>query len=255
MVSTDTGYSYKHVGTPGYELKCILIALRKINEIPIGEMSQRIGVSVSRLREFERVTFLSDFYNEHYIDALDEYVSLASKQCVPFREALKIYINQKCLYKLNITAKLTLFGKILYESLEVNRRLNEEDDIAEDTNKTEGTPKYRVWSESRYDTAFFLLASLRKMLDVEENKTAKKLGMSVSTFKELEKGVRKYETLSDLRVLVISYSKILTDHLKEKEVDKDVYKIVSTIIENGYTLSCGDLKLKKILLDEIYKED
>lgn len=253
-MSGDKGYTCKHVGTPGYELKSILIALREINKIPIGELAQRIGVSVNRLREFERMGFLSDFYNEHYIQVLDEYVSLAAKQSRSFREALNIYINQKGLYKLNITAKVTMFGEILYEALSPNLHPKMENEIQIEMREDNTQPKYRVWSEERYDTAFFLLSSLRKMMEVESSYVAKRVGMAACTLKDFENGIKKYESLSELRVLVISYAKILSDYLKLKGINKDVYKAICVIIENGYTLESGDLKLKKILLDEIYSE-
>ncbi len=253
-MSGDKGYTCKHVGTPEYELKSILIALREINKIPIGEMAQRAGVSVSRLREYERMGFLSDFYNEHYIQVLDEYVSLASNQSRAFREALKIYINQRGLYKLNITAKVTMFGEILYEALSPNMYPKIESEIQSEIMTDQTQTRYRVWNEERYDTAFFLLSSLRKMMDIESSEVAKRVGLSACVLKEFENGIKKYEKLSELRVLVISYAQILTERLKTKGVDKDVYKAISVIIENGYTLKSGDLRLKKILLDEIYSE-
>ena len=72
MSNTSKFFSSQYLGTPQYELKRLLIALREINGIPFSEMAKEIGVTPSVLLDYERSTKPVEYYEAMYIEALKD---------------------------------------------------------------------------------------------------------------------------------------------------------------------------------------
>lgn len=240
-------YTYLHVSKPEFRVKEILVAYRRVFDIPIQEIAEYIGEGAEKLRRYEASTFLCEKYEEAYTEVLQEYVSLASKERMSLRQALEIYKQQKCLYKMNISAKITMLGQILYENLDANMEIDSKREEVENKHV-----RYQVWSKERYQTAFFLLQALRNMLKISASEVSEVTGFSAGTIKDLESG-RLLANTTEMRTLVISYSKLLSDRLEDQLIKKDVYVVIGTILNNGYNMTSTPLKLQQVLLDELHK--
>lgn len=243
----------KYVGTPRYELKQLLISLRKVYEISSAEMAKKLGIDVTRLIEYERHPRVIDAYEAAYIEVLGEYVSLASKEKMSFEEALKIYMNQRNLNRYNTLYKMALFGNIVYDSMYVNMNSVNENDAIKELPVAENSIEYKVWNDDGYMLAFFLLGTIREMLEIDVKAVATYVNISSGCLKNLETGLRSYKTLTNLREIVRKYSLFLKYKMKEKFIKKDVYEIISSMIETGYTLKMEKMKLVQILLDKLYE--
>lgn len=216
-------------------------------------MARKLDVSPEKILAYEKDSKSLARYEAAYIDALEEYVSLASREQMTFRAALKIYMNQRSLHKYNINYKLALFGKIMYESVYANMDAMQKEDAVTELPQLEEEVHYRVWSDNRYRIAFSLLSFLRKMLEMPEEDVSIPLCFSKEAFKKLEAGTKNYRTIPDVKCLVMDYAEILNVELRKRGITKDVYSVIANIIENGYTQITDDLKLKQVLLNELYK--
>lgn len=243
----------RYVGTPQYELKQLLIILRKTYDISSAEMAKKIGIDSTRLIEYEREPRVNDLYEAAYIEALEEYASLSAKQKVNFTEALKVYMNQRNLNKYNRLYKLTLFGNIMYETVYANMDSLNEKDAVKELPYSENISDYKVWNDDGYRLAFFLLGEIRTMLDIDVKAVATYINIPTVTLKNLEMGTRNYKTIPDLRGIVKKYSLFLKYKMKEKKIANDVYETIANMIEEGYTLKVEKMKLVQILLDKLYE--
>lgn len=244
----------KYMSNPRYELKQLLISLRKANDISEKEMASKIGISACMLQEYERHPKTIDRYEAIYIETLKEYVVLARHQALSFEEALKIYMNQRVLYKNNISCNITLFGTILFGNLHINMDALEEKEAVTELPTVESVPDYHVWSEERYNTAFTMLKMLREMLEVEIHSISEPLNISSSFVSDLERCRKNYKTmLQNPRELARLYSNLLTRELAKRNVKADVYKIICDLVENGCARNLDGLQIRHILLEEIYK--
>ena len=66
---------HRHENTPDYEVKMLLVALRRVNYISESEMAKFIGIPKNYLVEYERDSIVKKEYTAKYIDALEEYFS------------------------------------------------------------------------------------------------------------------------------------------------------------------------------------
>lgn len=246
-------YSGHHISNPRYELKQILILLRQVNDIPLSEMAKKLEITTTKLMEYERSLKQIDDYEAVYIEVLKEYIELAVKYNRTFEDALKIYINQRGLYKYNNTYKVVLFGHIMYDTVCANMdSLREKDAIVELPQKADSS-KYHVWSVERYNTAFYVLGMLREMLGLNIKEAAIRTGVTVEMLKAMEDCTRSLKNTAGLYEQLKLYSDYLTRELMVRKINANALIVVTDIIHNGYTRSLDSLKLRQILLNEILK--
>lgn len=246
-------YSGQHLNNPRYELKQLLILLRQINDIPLSEMAKKLEITTAKLLEYERLPKVSDEYEAIYIEVLKEYVLLASKDKISFEDALKIYMNQKGLHKYNNAYKLALFGQIMYDDFYVNMNALKENGAVTNLPVSKDSSKYMVWSTERYNTAFFMLGMLREMLGVESKFISTYIGITREMLKEFETGVKNYKQSIELYYLYNQFCECLSKELRLRGINKNVEEIITAMIQNGYSRAMDSLKLRHILLVEIYK--
>lgn len=252
MSNTSKFFSSQYLGTPQYELKRLLIALREINGIPLSEMAKEIGVTPSVLLDYERSTKPVEYYEAMYIEALKEYVYLASQEKITFEEALKIYMNQRGLYKYNISYKMALFGSIMYESLYINMNSLQEKGAVLELPRMEKHDEHHVWNEEKYNMALYLLAVLREMLDIDIKTAASYLDISKENLREFETLKKNYKNTFETQRIIKRYSNFLEAELAARKIKVNVYSIICRLADSEHTKNVDGLKLRQMLLNEIY---
>ena len=261
---------HKHENTPDYEVKVLLIALRKANDITIVEMAKFIGIPKIELLEYERDSIVKTKYTAKYIEALEEYISYAPKRGRTFAEAIRVYKKQKCLHRYPISYKLTLFGNIFYDSAYVetkeydkpvveNTFLNQTGDILIKDNDFEQEmvvfeeeEKDSVWSQEKYQKAFNILKTIRNMLELNLEDVGQALCISQTTLRIIENKFASYSGKKDLRKIVKEYAAYLDTVLEKQGVNNKVYTVICDCLSEDIDKQ-NKFKVIEILIKKLYE--
>ena len=252
MGNIERFYSKKYLVTPQYQLKEILIALRKLNGISLMDMAEKIGVPTRILSEYEKNLKPVEHYEAVYIEVLKDYVS-ACKERVSFEDALRIYMNQKGLMNYNISYKVTLLGNIMYDYVYANMDYLQ-DEKAFLKLPCEGKRREcHLWNDKKYSTAFYLLGTLRKLLDIDIKEASANILSLKGPINAYENSSKDFERTRNVETILREYSDYLTSELEKTGTVADIYEIICRLIESKEAETATGLKLGQLFLDEIYK--
>lgn len=254
---------HKHENTPDYEVKILLVALRKVNDISELEMAKFIGIPKNLLVEYERDSIVKKEYTAKYIEALEEYISYAPKRGRSFFEAIRIYKKQKCLHRYPISYKLALFGNIFYGSTYVELKSFDKNDLNKDMENDNSASeeiiifdeqeKDSVWSREKYEIAFCILKTIRNLLDINLEEACQNLLISQSTLRIIENKFAYYSGKRDIRRLVKEYSIYLDKILTKRGINNKVYDIICECLIEDIGRQ-DKLKMIEALIQKLYKE-
>lgn len=260
---SKTEIFHKHENTPDYEVKILLVALRKVNDISELEMAKFMGVPKNHLVEYERDSIVNKKYTAKYIEALEEYISYARQRGRSFSEAISIYKKQKCLHRYPISYKLALFGNIFYGSTYVelksfekdilNERIIDCDSIEEDRVIGDEVEKDPVWNCEKYAIAFCILKTIRILLDIGAKEVSENLFIAQSTLRIIENKFASYSGKKDMRKLVKEYSQYLDKSLAKRNITNKVYDIVCECLTEGIN-QYDKLNMIEILIVKLHKK-
>ena len=253
----------KHVDTPEIQLKGILVALRKVNDISEEEMARYLKISKTQLYYLENSPEMPDFYVDRYIDGLEEYIACGAARKMPFRQALMIYSNQRKLYKYSSAYKIALFGQIYYDQIYANMDALKKDspgEISDEDSKEkmdfieieETLEVEPLWNAERYESAFYILKCLRDILDVKLSVVAESIGVSKTILEKLEQNAGIYHGHLNVRKIVKEYSHYLDGCLKSENPSCSVIELINYSNLHGYTEK-NRLQMMKWIMNKLFE--
>lgn len=253
----------KHMDTPEIQLKGILVALRKVNDISAEEMSRYLKISKTQLYYLENSPEMPDFYVDRYIDGLEEYIACGAARKMPFRQALMIYSHQRKLYKYSSAYKIALFGHIYYDQIYANMDAKKEDtsdkisdeDSEENVTFVEFESSFEeepLWNAERYESAFYILKCLRDILDVKLSVVAESIGFSKAILEKLEQDAGNYHGHLNVRKIVKEYSRYIDECLKSENPSCSVIELINYSNSHGYTEK-SRLQMMKWIMNKLFE--